>query len=146
MARKIKPTLQLREGAWYERKDGQIVGPCERCEEGTTILTDGRAKWRIGVLWYSEDGTCPMESNWLMREVEPPKPKYRAFTCSELDALRGKWITFESGGGINEMQITWIKKYPNGLYSINSYGDEFLFENAKFIEDGSPFGVLDDGT
>ncbi len=82
----------------------------------------------------------------VLRKIEPPQPKCRPFTCSELDALRGKWIVFESGGGISEMQITWIRKYPNGKYTINSYGGDWLFGNAKFIHDGSPFGVIDDAS
>ncbi len=79
----------------------------------------------------------------VARKIDPPKLSYRPFTSNELDALRGKWIVFESGGGINEMQINWIKKYSKGLYSINGYDGKFLFENARFIHDGTPFGVLE---
>jgi hypothetical protein len=135
------PKLQLREGAWYERADGNIVGPCERCEESTTILTDGIAKWRIGCLWYSDVGTCPVYSNYLIREVEPPKPKYRAFKNRNeaLSHCEGWWLD-EAGAAFRVMRVE-----SGGVTVYGCFMSfDVAFERLK-RQDGSPFGVLDDG-
>ena len=129
-----KPKLQLREGAWYKRKDGNIVGPCEPCDVSTTALTGGKARWRIGTLWYGDDGTCPVESNWLVNEVDAPKPKYRPFAnAEEFKPHRDKWWRWKSD----------IFLQPPAKYSCTSHGMNgfpFMFDKAEF-EDGSPFGV-----
>jgi hypothetical protein len=70
------PKLQLREGAWYERKDGKIVGPCEPYKNPSWAP---EANWEVAGRWYSDDGKNPAPETNLIREVEPPQPKYRPF-------------------------------------------------------------------
>ncbi len=138
------PKLQLREGAWYERADGNIVGPCERCEESTTIRTDGIAKWRIGCLWYSDVGTCPVYSNYLIREVEPPKPKYRPFkNADDFKPYRDRWVKHKQSDVKKTMQcVSCSSEGVTVCVSFMPYKTAF---DSLVFEDGSPFGVLDDG-
>lgn len=131
-----KPKLQLREGAWYKRKDGKIVGPCEPCDVSITALTGGKARWRIGCLWYGDDGTCPVESNWLLHEVDAPKPKYRPFTWNEFAPHRDKWIVdaqdvrYRVGSYCNqEVQIIGI----GGGVSYRTLFIDFRFEDGSMI-------------
>lgn len=65
--------LQLREGAWYERADGEIVGPCQRTDHRTS-------KWFLKGLVYCDDGTNSGRADvHIVREVPEPKPTYRPF-------------------------------------------------------------------
>lgn len=140
IARKI---LQLREGAWYEREDGEVVGPCKLY--AGAVMLGLVAKWRIDPLWYDDHGQNTDPKYRLIREVDPPKPKCRAFKWEERNQMRGLWIQFLVDGRLKEMQVAWFEEGPCGTYSVNGYRGEWLFENAKLL-DGTPFGVLDDGT
>ena len=67
------PKLQLREGAWYEQADGEVVGPANK-RDTTTV------PWFIGFHWYRDDGTTlgTSETLALIREVPAPAPKIKA--------------------------------------------------------------------
>lgn len=127
-----KPKLQLREGAWYERKDGKVVGPCKPYDDEQT---DGL--WSMGGCWYRDDGSTPHEPWHLIREVEPPKPpepKYRAFkNAEEFKPHRDKWWKYKDG------DVIW----PPACYSDEGYCDtdwDYCFVNQVF-DDGTPFGI-----
>lgn len=70
--RKLPEPLQLREGAWYERRDGSIDGPAERRDPMYAL------KWSVGESCHREDGRALISGrdspSDLIREVPPPKP------------------------------------------------------------------------
>jgi len=132
------PKLQLREGAWYERKDGLIVGPCEPYIDP---YNPEQRKWTMHGRWYHDDGYNPHSEHCIVREVDPPKPptpKCRPFhSMEEFTPFRERW---------------WRKigVDDNRLYPPSYYNDEFhgglSFEcclKARVFEDGSPFGIID---
>jgi hypothetical protein len=126
------PKLQLREGAWYERNDGKIVGPCLSYHENG----QPDRKWNVSPFWYRDDGTNCYKDSYLIREVEPPQPKYRPFkSAQEFKPFRDKWWRWKSGDFVNPPQ-----KYSDSVCGINGF--VFMLESAEF-EDGTPFGVLD---
>lgn len=70
------PPLQLREGAWYERRDGaKSTGPCRWRDTGVY-------KWRVdfsdGYDTYTDDGFVysaeSKSENDIVREIDPPAP------------------------------------------------------------------------
>jgi hypothetical protein len=138
--------LQLREGAWYERKDGKIVGPCRK--SGLDDLP-----WFFGNFFYRNDGTNNA-TDWccLIREVEPPQPpqpKYRPFKDGhEFAPYRDDWFTYRlaTTHEISNYRVvcysdTHVWVGPNHIG--HTWGDAFV----KFKMAGDlPFGVLDDGT
>jgi hypothetical protein len=126
-----KPKLQLREGAWYERKDGKIVGPIKAYSDN---ISEG--KWSCGRRWYPDDGSSPQDPWCLLREVDPPAPKYRPFAnAEEFRPFRDKWWRWKSDCCLNPPA-----RYSDKEYGMNGY--LFMFEKAEF-EDGTPFGVLE---
>jgi hypothetical protein len=132
------PKLQLREGAWYERKDGVVVGPCKK--SGLDDLP-----WFFGNFFYRNDGTNNA-TDWcyLIREVDPPQPpqpKYRPFkNAEEFKPFRNCWWYRDDSDG--------RKHFPPMYYSDSFHGGISFAYRFKtcFFEDGTPFGVLDDGT
>lgn len=122
------PKLQLREGAWYERVDGKIVGPCSRYE--------GNRPWVVSGWMYDDDGTNSIKSIQLVREVDPPKPKYRPFkNADEFKPHRERWLVCKAFGtmkrvcGFDDKGI-W---FPPASY-------QEAFEQYTF-DDGTPVGV-----
>lgn len=67
--------LNLREGAWYRRHDGKVVGPLRHCRR-----VDGRtgARWRIDSVnsSYRYDGTRPHGPDHLGLAEEVPPPDW----------------------------------------------------------------------
>lgn len=134
---KPEPKLQLREGAWYERKDGEIVGPCLPYKNPSWAP---EANWEVCGRWYSDDGQNPAPETNLIREVDPPKKEYRAFaSAEEFKPFRDKWLKYKVSDS-------------NRCMSIRSYSDDGIgvamtymtYQKAMLelvFEDGSPFGV-----
>jgi hypothetical protein len=141
--RKIEPKLQLREGAWYERKSGDIVGPCKKRTDG---LSCNDHHWVVGNASYQDDGTSiynPFVN--LIREVDPPKPpqpKYRAFKWEEREQLRGKVVIVTEDDAVLDFSIDCFIMTGDAFY-IEAYTSQQMLEKAKFA-DGSVVGVLDD--
>lgn len=143
--RKIEPKLQLREGAWYEREDGEIVGPCE------PRSTEDRA-WAVGGWRYDHDGTNSVKGKKLVREVDPPKPpqpKYRPFKdAEEFKPFRDSWLMSTGTDAITGGFERVISYDDHRVYvTIGECTDWWSYKNAmeRFtFDDGSPFGVLDD--
>jgi hypothetical protein len=131
-----KPKLQLREGAWYKRKDGKIVGPCKR----STDKAD--RPWSIAAIYYKDDGTNTINWATIIEEVPDPTPKpvYRPFANrQEFSEHRDRWV--KSSNADNNL-----------LCRALAYNDTFVFFNEDPItmeeafkkllfEDGTPFGV-----
>lgn len=91
---KPTPKLQLREGAWYERADGKVVGPCKLLDRDSAIR-----HWDISGYWYAVDGKhCASDALNLIREVPKPEPKYRPFAnAAEFAPHRDRWLTNKDG-------------------------------------------------
>ena len=136
------PKLQLREGAWYERRDGVIVGPCK---PNTDYDRDERP-WVVGDYVYANDGTNNAKTHChLIREVDPPKPQYRAFKNAE--EFKPHWSRL----------LRYLKNERNHYFSVDAFNDECLFlsgdsddityqwlvDNCVFDDCGLPAGVLD---
>jgi hypothetical protein len=129
------PKLQLREGAWYERKDGEIVGPCKKS-------TFPDHQWMIEPWLYFDDGTnkAILDTGvWLIREVEPPQPKYRAFVDREeaFPFCDGWWL--DDGEPVRIVRVRQDCVFVGGRV----YSFDMAFASLK-RHDGTPFGVLDD--
>jgi hypothetical protein len=120
--RKTEPKLQLREGAWYQRIDGTIVGPVEKYEFHGNIL-QFKPKWKISPVWYDDEGrNTGCKSNWLVREFEPPQPKYRPFaSLEEFLPNRDRFVCTNVPGD----------KYPE-LYRVNVFN-----ENTFWLHGGT---------
>jgi hypothetical protein len=133
------PKLQLREGAWYERADGKIVGPCESYKNPSWAP---EANWEVAGRWYSDDGKNPAPETNLVREVEPPKPKYRPFKdAEEFKRYRNEWIRYKQSDVNKTMKcVSFSDEGVTVCVSFMPY--KTAFESLVF-EDGSPFGVLD---
>ena len=75
--------LQLAEGKYYERRDGEVVGPAVHDSTGNW-------PWRIGDFYYDNDGTFSPEpqSIDLIREVPPPvsEPEWPPELVAQLEA------------------------------------------------------------
>jgi hypothetical protein len=126
------PKLQLREGAWYERKDGKIVGPCKVDPEQPNRYG---YKWNAGCWRYRDDGKNDLcETEHLVREVEPPQPKYRPFkNAEEFRPYRNYWIK-------NNRCLKRVVEYSD--FGVNGMSWESLLRSRTF-EDGAPCGVID---
>lgn len=140
IARKIEPKLQLREGAWYERKDGKIVGPCVK-------HNDKDRPWAIDVYLYSDEGINSATTlSHIVREVDPPQPpqpKYRPFKDrAEFKPFRDKWVKYkQSDVGKTMLCVSFSNEGVTAGVSFMPYKTAF---DSLVFEDGSPFGVLED--
>jgi hypothetical protein len=131
-----EPQLQLREGAWYERKDGLIVGPCEPYIDP---YNPEKRKWVMCGRWYHDDGHNPHSGHCIVREVEPPKPpqpKYRPFrSMEEFTPFRERWWRCK-----NHKTVLPPCHYNDTRHGGSTWVDRF----ARYVfEDGSPFGIID---
>jgi hypothetical protein len=126
-----KPKLQLREGAWYRRKDGKIVGPCEP----STSRED--RFWTVAGYFYTHDGTNTHPSLTLEEEVSDPTPKpvYRPFAnAAEFAPHRDRWLL----SGSERLKVIWYSDVS--LCSTKFWCWKEAFHKFTF-EDGTPFGV-----
>lgn len=61
--------VKMREGSWYRRRDGEVVGPC-------IPRDDELYPWNVGELLYSKEGNYwqdgPVEPEDLVEEVPAP--------------------------------------------------------------------------
>jgi len=136
----VPPKLQLREGAWYERKDGKIVGPCKVDAKQPNKYG---YKWCVGAWRYRDDGTNAMEdTEHLICEVNPPAPKYRPFAnAEEFKPHRDRWIVDKMDGEL----LRCVKVFSGRASMATIYGCISMTDafNRFEFEDGTPFGVLD---
>lgn len=134
-----KPKLQLREGAWYRRYDGQIVGPCTQ-----NLMSSQRDRpWDVGGFLYAHDGTNSIHQARLLEEVPDPTPKpvYRPFAnAAEFAPHRDRWIQrFYGDGCFKVVAYDETSVYTrDGESRYTTY-----FTNGFKFEDGTPFGVLE---
>jgi hypothetical protein len=135
------PKLQLREGAWYEREDGKIVGPCEPYRELGPI-SGMKPMWKIATYWYTDDGKNPAPFTHIVREVDPPQPKYRPFRGGvEFKPHRDKWVKYKQSDTRKTMLCVSFSN--EGIVAGVSFMPyRTAFESLVF-ENGSPFGVID---
>lgn len=124
------PKLQLREGAWYERPCGKIVGPCKLLDRDSAIR-----KWDIQGYWYADDGKhCASDALNLIREVPAPAPKYRPFAnAEEFKPHRDRWIADKNNWVVRVTSLS--DKGANGSVW------ESLVKHWTFEDTGLPVGV-----
>jgi hypothetical protein len=130
------PKLQLREGAWYERQDGKIVGPCVK-------YGNKDRPWAIDVYLYSDEGINSATTlSHIVREVDPPKPpkpKYRPFASRDeaLAHCNGWWID-ENGIAAKIFRVSESGIFFQGRGFV-CFNDAL---NTFKRQDGTPFGVV----
>lgn len=135
-----KPKLQLREGAWYERSDNKIVGPCKLLEHPNCFADD--AFWQINGYWYRHDGTN-LSQRKLIREVDPPKPTYRSFQNAE--EFRLHWLRLLKYTGNKKNHYISVDAFNDECVFLSGDSDhhsyEYLLDNFVFADTGLPVGV-----
>lgn len=141
-----EPKLQLREGAWYEREDGEIVGPCR--PNGSAYRP-----WTVGSCFYRNDGTNTADDQRLVREVDPPQPKYRAFAnLKEFLPHRDRFVCVNNPNdkylelyrvNVFNDHTFWLHSSTGYLYArgLHEYCFADVDANGELVF--SPFGVLD---
>lgn len=138
IVRRLRAPLKLREGAWYERRDGNIVGPIAYrnthqytyCVGSHSYMANGR------VTKFGERAVD------LIREVPPPAPKYRPYAnADEFIHDRDKWIKSKREDSHGERLRVTVYNDSHVFFnsevgeSYRQLLDEFVFE------DGEPCGV-----
>ncbi len=146
------PKLQLREGAWYEREDGKIVGPCAPYRE-LGSMSGLKPMWKIGSYWYTDDGKNPAAFTHIVREVEPPKPRYRAFAnLKEFLPHRDRFVCINNPNdkypelyrfNVFNDHTFWLHSTTGHLYTRGLHEYRFADVDANGELVFSPFGVLD---
>jgi hypothetical protein len=142
-----KPKLQLREGAWYKRKDGKIVGPCAVDPDQDDYCTHFNYKWVVGSWRYRDDGTNAVESTQHLECEVPdptPKPVYRPFAnAEEFSPHRDRWIGRMTGSTPAKGYCKVVGYEDAGVWidsrNLKTYRE--WFEDGRTFEDGTPFGV-----
>lgn len=138
--RRITPPLQLHEGAWYERRDGKVVGPCKRSYTNLVNFP-----WQVGEYAYTNlgfywsDGSRKVPAD-LIREVPAPEPAYRHFAnAEEYKPHRERWLRVRAGKLLSK-----AGSYDDcGIYASDGSGFKSfpdLFSDCEF-EDETPFGI-----
>jgi hypothetical protein len=76
---------------------------------------------------------------------QPPQPKYRPFKDgAEFKPFRDKWVKYkQSDVGKTMLCVSFSNEGVTACISFMPYKTAF---DSLVFEDGSPFGVLDDGT
>jgi hypothetical protein len=144
------PKLQLREGAWYERADMKIVGPCRV----DTEQPNGYGyKWCVGPWRYRDDGTNNVDAiNHLIREVEPPKPKYRAFANLKEFYPHHNRLVCVNVPNPRVLELYRVQVFNDHTFWLQaetgkSYASGLLdYQFADYVDGKivfSPFGVID---
>ncbi len=132
--RKLPEPLKLREGGWYERRDGKIVGPM-------IVVTEGDHRFTADGCYYYPNGTGSglIERLEIIREVDPPKLTYRPFAnAKEFAPYRDRWMNVK-----NQNVCGKAGSYGDlGIYacdgSFKTYQE--ILEHVVF-ENGEPCGV-----
>jgi hypothetical protein len=125
------PKLQLREGAWYERADGKIVGPCS-----PGLETIPKWTFKVGSVFYDEEGNQVNRNPMLaiIREVPVPAPKYRPFVnAAEFRPHRDRWIRDKSSCAVRVTSLN-----DNGANGSSWWS---LVKNYTFEDTNTPVGV-----
>lgn len=96
---KPEPRLQLQEGKWYRRRDGEVVGPLTKA---TSTFPDARP-FAINCLAYNPDGSWndPDEGdskNDLIEEVPAPESRKVPLTKEDWDGHPVWWVRETVGG------------------------------------------------
>jgi hypothetical protein len=129
--------LQLREGAWYKRADGKVVGPCK-----ASNAREDR-QWSVSGFYYLDNGTNTLKNTELLEEVPDPTPKptFRPFAnAAEFVPYRNLWVKSSDPQGSTVCRPV---AYDDNFVSFTS-NSPIVFNQAfeKFqFEDGTPFGI-----
>lgn len=82
--------LQLREGGWYQRRDGKVVGPAKLLDPDTDH------PWKVDAYWYSDSGAeYSYRGNYgLIREVPAPEAVMTLpeISLAELATMTGSFV------------------------------------------------------
>ena len=109
----IVEPIQLREGAWYERRDGNVVGPAKYECPGQW------QGWKVGEWWYIRSGRFNggVDHDYdLIREVqprqlEPDSDGWIAWHGGECPTLSYVEVRLRSGAAVrkncNPMELRW---------------------------------------
>ena len=133
--------LQLKEGCWYERRDGEIVKAIK--------ISDGQGfKYKLGnqFIWIDEHGfyrADHLKNEYdLIREVPaptPPAPKYRAFANME---EFGSQPLREVRESMKSRVVRCVTAYSDETVCIQSATFEWEDAFNRFVfANGEPFGV-----
>jgi hypothetical protein len=154
--------IELQVGQWYRRRDGEIVYCFAKnpvnvihpyhlcCEDGTfeTCTEDG--DFCVEADDDDEDIVEHLPDctgfDWEPpKPIELPKPKYRPFKDgAEFKPFRDKWVKYkQSDVGKTMLCVSFSNEGVTACVSFMPYKTAF---DSLVFEDGSPFGVLDDGT
>jgi hypothetical protein len=144
------PKLQLREGAWYERADMKIVGPCRVDTEQPNSYG---YKWCVGPWRYRDDGTNNVDAiNHLIREVERPQPKYRAFANLKEFYPHHNRLVCVNVPNPRVLELYRVQVFNDHTFWLQaetgkSYASGLLdYQFADYVDGKivfSPFGVID---
>jgi hypothetical protein len=142
------PKLQLREGAWYVRKDGEIVGPCVKESRDSC----GHA-WSIFPYLYFDDGKNNASTEvHLIREVEPPQPKYRPFANLKEFYPHHTRLVCVNVPNPRVLELYRVQVFNDHTFWLHtetgkSYASGLLdYQFADYVDGKivfSPFGVID---
>lgn len=131
--------LQLRKGAWYEREDGAIVGPCLPQVPSDAVAIEHKYVWGVGSYRYKNDGTnCANPRCHLVREVDPPHKDYRPFANRDeaLEYCDGWWID-ENGHAAKVFRVSSSGVFFQGRGFVDFHDALTSFKR----QDGTPFGM-----
>lgn len=108
-------------------------------------FADDKASCYIGKTWIRLKHLMPWA--WgVVRKIEPPQPKYRPFKdAEEFKPYRDEWFCDLNNPQFRTKVTAYDHRYVwfAGANVGESYLDAF---KTRLREDGSEFGVLDDGT
>jgi hypothetical protein len=134
IVRKLPEPLKLREGAWYERRDGKVVGPAKKHNHEYFPYICGHRAYKSDGR-YSLHNTCDVD---LIREVDPPKPTHRPFAnADEFAPHRDKWMVSKEFKHERFKASTYTDKHV-AFPEVVNYVE--MFEKLTF-ENGEPCGV-----
>ena len=126
LVREADFTIQVKEGFWYERRDGVFVGPVQKGQMD---------RWLIGSEIYAQGGKHNSNHDRdLVREINA-----RPFEgMAEFAPHRDKWVRFMGG-----TTTAKVSDYSDGRVSIGKVDASWrtAFASVVFDDDGSPFGV-----
>lgn len=126
LVREADFTIQVKEGFWYERRDGVIVGPVQKGQMD---------RWFIGSEIYAQGGKHNSNHDRdLVREINA-----RPFeSMAEFAPYRDKWVRFMDGTTTGK-----VSDYSDSRVSIGNKDAAWrtAFASVVFDDDGSPFGV-----
>lgn len=114
--------LQIKDGGWYKRRDGEVVGPADRNRSQSY-------PWRLGGKAYTKGGVCSEHAVGLnlICEVPPPIDGYRP-TGEFRVPVRGQdvWFVLVSDGEIDRWELRGI--HPMDVPTSKDGGKRWIAE------------------